>query len=60
MESISLKNLKKGECFFTTKEDKTITALAVYYNIKVKTERYTAIDKSTNTKIEKLVKVTIL
>ena len=37
-----------------------IVALAGYYKVKVKTERYTALDKATNTKVEQILKVTII
>ena len=60
MEKEFLLTLKKGECFFTTKDDKHITAIATYYKVKVKTERYMAIVKATNTKIEQITKVTML
>lgn len=39
LESILLTSLKKGRYFYTNKQDKDITAIAGYYNIKVTTER---------------------
>ena len=39
VESIALENLKQGESFFTTKQDKDITAISSYYGKKVSTER---------------------
>jgi hypothetical protein len=38
-ESHMIKTLNEGEVFYTQKVDKTITAIASYYQKKVKTER---------------------
>lgn len=60
MERQMLRLLKSGESFFTTKDDRNITAIAGQEGVKVKTERYTALDKASNKKLEHLVKVTIM
>jgi len=55
-----LRLLKSGESFFTTKDDRNITAIAGQEGVKVKTERYTALDKASNKKLEHIVKVAIM
>jgi hypothetical protein len=59
LESIAMNSLKKGQSFFTTKQDKDITAISSYYNKRVKTERVFVLNPQTG-KASKLVKVTIL
>jgi hypothetical protein len=59
VESIALTTLKSGESFYTHKHDKDITAIASYYEKKVKTERLLLLNTQTET-VEKIVKVTIL
>lgn len=59
MEGKLIKDGKTGDVFFTYKADRIMTALATYYGKKILTERYTAIDKATNKKLEHLTKVTI-
>ncbi len=60
MEVFALHNLKSGQSFYTSKQDKDMTAIASYYKIKVKTERMVAIDTTRHEKIEFITKVTIL
>lgn len=59
VESIALLNLSKGKSFYSPKQDKDITAIASYYEKKVKTERLIAINPQTG-KTEKVVKVTLI
>lgn len=59
IESIALNTLKKGSSFFTTKQDKDVTAIATHYKKKVRTERLYTISPLTG-KTMKVVKVTIL
>lgn len=59
VESIALENLKKGECFYTHKQDKDITAISSYYNKKVSTERLITVNPNT-AETQRIVKVTIL
>ena len=59
MEGKLIRDGKSGESFFTYKDDKIMTGLATYYQKKIVTERYTAIDKATNKKLEHITKVTI-
>jgi len=59
VESIALLNLPKGRCFYSRKQDKDITAIASYYEKKVKTERLIAINPQTGL-TEKVVKVTLV
>lgn len=59
VESIALNNLRKGGNFYTHKQDKDITAIASYYNKKVRTERVFVINPQTG-KINKAVKVTLI
>jgi hypothetical protein len=59
IESIGLVNLKKGESFYTHKQDKDITAIASYYEKKVKTERLFVLNPQTG-KTNRVVKVTLL
>ncbi len=58
-ESLALNSLKPGRYFFSNKQDKDITAIASYYNIKVKTERFIIIHPVT-LETDRIVKVTIL
>ena len=59
IESIAMNTLGKGKYFFSTKQDKDITAIGTYYKKKVKTERVFMLNPQTG-KAQKLVKVTIL
>lgn len=59
VESIALMTLKKGQVFYSTKQDKDITAISGYYDKKVKTERVFMLNPNDG-KTEKLVRVTIL
>ena len=60
MERQMLRLLKSGESFFTSKDDRNITAVAGQVGVKVKTEKYLAIDRATTKKFEYILKVTIL
>lgn len=59
VESIGLMNLKKGQSFYTNKQDKDITAIASYYEKKVRTERLIVINPQTG-KTNRVVKVTLV
>ena len=59
LESIAMNTLKKGQSFFTTKQDKDITAISSYYNKRVKTERVFVLNPQTG-KASRVVKVTII
>jgi hypothetical protein len=59
LESIAMNTLKKGQSFFTTKQDKDITAISSYYDKRVKTERVFVLNPQTG-KASKIVKVTII
>ena len=59
LETIAMNTLKKGQSFFTTKQDKDITAISSYYNKRVKTERVFVLNPQTG-KASKIVKVTII
>lgn len=57
-ESILLTSLNAGQSFYTEKQDKDMTAIATYYNIRIKTERLIIINHITlNT--NRITKVTI-
>jgi hypothetical protein len=59
VETISLLNLKVGQSFYTEKQDKDVTAVASYYNKKVKTERLFVMNPQSGL-TNRVVKVTIL
>ena len=59
VESIAMNTLKKGQSFFTTKQDKDITAISSYYDKRVKTERVFVLNPQTG-ETSKIVKVTII
>jgi hypothetical protein len=59
LESIALTTLKPGNCFYSHKQDKDLTAIASYYKKKIKTERLMLINPQKTT-IEKITKITIL
>jgi len=59
IESIGLLNLKEGESFYTEKRDKDITAIASYYDKKVKTERMFTLNPQTG-ETQRVVKVTLV
>lgn len=60
MERQLLRYLTSGDSFFTEKDDRYITAVAGQEGVKVKTQRYTALDKESNKKLVYLTKVIIL
>lgn len=60
IEAFALQNLKRGQCFYTYKQDKDMTAIAGYYKVKITTERMIAIDATRHERIEFITKVTIL
>ena len=59
VESIALTTLKRGQSFFTLKQDKDITAIGSYYKRRVRTERVFVLNPQTG-KLQKAVKVTLL
>ena len=59
VESIAINTLKKGQSFFTTKQDNDITAISSYYYKRVKTERVFVLNPQTG-ETSKIVKVTII
>ena len=59
IESLALTSLPCGSIFFSQKKDKELTAIASYYNIKIKTERLININPIT-IETQKITKVTIL
>jgi hypothetical protein len=59
LESIALTTLKKGQQFFTTKQDKDITAISTHYNKKVRTERLFVLNPISG-KTQKVVRVTLV
>lgn len=59
VESIAMLNLPKGRYFYSRKQDKDITAIASYYEKKVRTERLIAINPQTGV-TERVVKVTLI
>jgi hypothetical protein len=59
IETICMQSLNVGDSFFTTKDDKNITATASTYGMKVSTERGVFLTLRDKVVIE-LTKVTIL
>jgi hypothetical protein len=59
IESMGLMTLKQGESFYTEKQDKDITAIANYYEKKVRTERLFVLNPQSG-ETQRVVKVTIL
>jgi len=59
IESIGLLNLKQGESFYTEKQDKDITAIASYYDKKVRTERLFVLNPQSG-ETQRVVKVTLV
>ena len=59
VESIAMNALKKGQSFFTLKQDKDITAISSYYKRRVRTERVFVLNPQTGM-LQKAVKVTLL
>lgn len=59
IESFAMTYYQPGAIFYSHKQDKDITAIANYYNRKIKTERMVALD-SNHTRIESLTKITFL
>lgn len=60
IEAFAMQNYKKGNFFYSHKQDKDLTAIATYYKVKIKTERMIAVDVPKHSRIETLTKVTIL
>ena len=59
IESILLHELKGGQSFYSDKQDKDITAVASYYKINVKTERFICLHPIT-LEANRIIRVTIL
>jgi hypothetical protein len=59
LESIAMETLPKRGSFYTHKQDKDITAIANYYEKKVKTERMFVLNPQSG-KANRVVKVTML
>lgn len=59
-EALFLLNCKAGATFYTAKDDKSMTAISVYYKRKISTERMILVSYSSEISAEKLTKVTIL
>lgn len=59
LEAMAISSLKKGQVFFTKKTSKDMTAISVYYNRKIKTERLLTLNV-TSGKTSKIVKVTLM
>jgi hypothetical protein len=59
MEAILLTTLNSGDSFYTDKMDKDMTAIAVYYQAKITTERLYVIDAMKEI-LSKITKVTII
>jgi len=59
VESIAMSVLKKGDFFYTHKQDRHITAISSNYKKKVKTERVFLVNPQLAT-LEKITKVTLL
>lgn len=61
LESYALKNEKSGFVFFSNKPDKSLTALAGYFDRKITTERMILIsNKKNDPQASNLTKITIL
>lgn len=58
IEGFAIANLKKGECFFTSKSDRSITSWANKAKRKVKTETTICVMQKT-LKAQKIYKVTL-
>lgn len=60
-ESYFLANGKKGDQFYSTKQDRHLTAISTYYERSIRTERMIVINAGGKTPIaEYIVRVTIL
>lgn len=59
IESLALQTFKAGDMFYTQKQDKDITAIAGYYQKKVKTERLFVLDPQSG-ETQRVVRVTLL
>lgn len=59
LEAIAMTTLRKGQSFYTTKQDKDITAISCYYSRKVRTERLYTLNPITG-KTSRVVKVTLM
>lgn len=57
-----MRNMKSGECFYTEKDDKTVTAQASHQNIKLLTTRCLLIEDihAPSPVIRRITKVTII
>ena len=60
IETFAMRNYKKGQVFYSHKEDKYLTAIASHEKVKIKTERMVAMDSEKHKRIEFITKVTIL
>ena len=61
METLSIVNGKSGDYFYSDKKDKTLTALAYHYSVKIKTERLIAVTTGkAKREAHDIIKVTIL
>ena len=59
-ESLLLSQAKKGTTFYTEKDDKHMTAMAIYYKREIKTQRIVAIVDKENPSAIKLTRVKII
>lgn len=59
LESIAMTTLKKGKWFYSNKEDKHLTAISTYYDVKISTERVLIVNPQTAQTV-KATKVIIL
>ena len=58
-EAFAINKLQPGNCFYTEKADKDMTAIANYYGIKIKTERLIVLHHIT-LNANRITKVTLL
>jgi hypothetical protein len=59
MESISMMTMKKGDFFYSHKQDRALTAIANCYKKKIRTERLIILNPNEMT-VDRIVKVTLL
>ena len=59
LEAFALNKLHPGNCFYTDKADKDMTAIANYYGIKIKTERLIVLHHVT-LNANRITKVTLI
>lgn len=60
IESLLLSQANKGATFYTEKDDKHMTALAIYYKREIKTQRIVAVVDKENPSAVKLTRVKII